>query len=89
MPGSMLAFQRECPRDINIETAVGEDDKTLTFYEFNEPALNGFCRDRVPLGYRGWTIIRERQITATKLGHLLEQQLPAGKRILHKSRPNR
>jgi FkbM family methyltransferase len=81
MPGSMHAFQRERPRDINIESAVGEDDETLTFYEFNEPTLNGFCRDRVPRGYRDWTIIRERQITTTKLSHLLEQHLPAGKPI--------
>jgi FkbM family methyltransferase len=81
MPGSMLAFKRERPRDINIESAVGEDDKTLTFYEFNEPTLNGFCRDRVPPGYRDWMIIRERQLTTRKLSHLLEEHLPAAKPI--------
>jgi FkbM family methyltransferase len=76
MPGSMLAFQRERPRDINIESAVGEDDETLTFYEFNEPTLNGFCRDRVPMGYHGWRILRERQLITTTLARLLEQHLP-------------
>lgn len=35
-PGSMLAFQRERPRDVNIEAAVGEAETALTFYEFNE-----------------------------------------------------
>jgi FkbM family methyltransferase len=80
-PGSMLAFQRERPRDVNIEAAVGEADKALTFYEFNEPALNSFCRDRVPTSCFGWTIVRERQLTTTTLAHLLEQHLPPGEPI--------
>jgi FkbM family methyltransferase len=80
-PGSMLAFQRERPRDINIEAAVGEADKALTFYEFNNPALSSFCRDRVPMGYFGWAIVRQRQLTTMTLAHLLEQHLPSGKLI--------
>ena len=80
-PGSMLAFQRERPRDVNIEAAVGEAETALTFYEFNEPALSSFCRDRVPMGYYGWNIVRERQLTTTTLAHLLEQHLPSGKLI--------
>ena len=80
-PGSMLAFQHERPRDINIEAAVGEADKALTFYEFNQPALNSFCRDRIPTGYFGWTIVRERQLTTATLAHLLEQHLPPGRLI--------
>ena len=80
-PGSMRAFRRERPRDINIEAAVGEADKALTFYEFNEPGLSGFCRDRVPAGLHGWTIVRERQLTTVTLAHLLEQHLPPGKVI--------
>ncbi len=76
MPGSMLAFQRERPRDINIEAPIGEDGKALTFYEFNTPALNGFCRDRIPIGYHGWRIVGERQLITTTLAHLLEQHLP-------------
>jgi hypothetical protein len=80
-PGSMLAFQRERPRDINVEAAVGEADKALTFYEFNEAALSSFCRERVPMGYHGWTIVRERALTTKTLAHLLEQHLPPGKVI--------
>jgi FkbM family methyltransferase len=80
-PGSMRAFRRKRPRDINIEAAVGEDNKALTFYEFNEPALSGFCRDRVPAGFHGWTIVRERQLATMTLAHLLEQHLPPGKLI--------
>jgi FkbM family methyltransferase len=81
MPGSMRAFRRERPRDINIEAAVGEDGKKLTYYEFNEPGLNGFCRDRVPMGYHGWTIVGERQLTTTSLAHLVERYLPPGELI--------
>jgi FkbM family methyltransferase len=80
-PGSMLAFQRDRTRDINVEAAVGEDHKARTFYEFTDPALSSFCRDRVPMGYHGWTIVGERQLTTVTLAHLLEQHLPPGKLI--------
>lgn len=42
MPGSMRAFNTFRPRDINLEQAVSEMPRTLDFYVFNEPALNGF-----------------------------------------------
>ena len=81
MPGSMRAFRRERPRDINIEAAVGDDSKALTYYEFNEPGLNGFCRDRVPMGYHGWTIVGKRQLVTTTLAQLLEEHMPRGELI--------
>jgi FkbM family methyltransferase len=81
MPGSMLAFQHERPCDINIEAAVGETDKALTFHEFDPPTLSSSCRDQVPEGYFGWRIVRECQLTTTTLAHLLEQHLPPGKVI--------
>jgi FkbM family methyltransferase len=83
MPGSMRLFQLERPRDINIEAAVADEVKMLTFYEFNEPALNGFCRE-IASGrdqYRGWKIINERQIMTVKLKEILEQHLSDGQAI--------
>jgi FkbM family methyltransferase len=45
MPKSMLAFDKKRTRDINIETPISDQEDTLTFYIFNEPALNGFSKD--------------------------------------------
>jgi len=44
-PGSMEQFNVVRPRDINVETAVGLQEKTLTYYMFDEPALNGFSKE--------------------------------------------
>src|SRR5437879_2682243 len=41
-PGSMALFRKMRPRDINIESGVGERAGTMLFYRFNEPALNTF-----------------------------------------------
>lgn len=45
MPGSMRLFNKQRPRDINIEAAVSDKKETLVYYIFNEPALNGFSTD--------------------------------------------
>jgi len=83
MPGSMRSFQLERPRDINLEAAISDEAHTLTFYEFNEPALNGFSKDLALSRneYRTWRIIRESQIETQPLRALLEKHLPAGRAI--------
>ena len=40
MPGSMQKFNELRNRDINIEAAVSDKIETLTYFKFNEPALN-------------------------------------------------
>lgn len=45
MPGSMTAFKKIRSRDTNIESGVNDQARHLTFYEFNEPALNGFSKE--------------------------------------------
>lgn len=44
MPGSMQAFRKLRPRDINIEIGVGLEAGESNYYIFNEPALNGFSK---------------------------------------------
>lgn len=44
MPGSMASFNKVRPRDINIEQPISDEQQTLTYYAFNEPALNGFSK---------------------------------------------
>jgi FkbM family methyltransferase len=84
MPGSMNGFMRSRPRDINVEAAVAEEVGSLTFYEFNEPALNGFSKDlaeqRAGQLY-DWKIIRERRLTTVPLSQLLEKHLPREQKI--------
>ncbi len=43
-PGSMKIFQKFRPRDINLEIAISEKEQQLTYFMFNEPALNSFSK---------------------------------------------
>ena len=77
MPGSMRPFRKERPRDINVEAAVSERPTTLMFYEFNEPALNGFSSEVAAKreNTRGWAIVRKTPIPTVRLETLLERHL--------------
>lgn len=45
MPGSMTLFNKIRPRDINIEVPISAEKQTLTYFIFNDPALNGFSEE--------------------------------------------
>ena len=45
MPGSMKLFNFFRPRDVNIETPISSNSEELTYYIFNDPALNGFSKE--------------------------------------------
>jgi FkbM family methyltransferase len=91
MPGSMTAFQASRPRDINLEQAISDRRQTLTFYEFNEPALNGFDADAakarsglVPPGGppdAELRIVAERQLETATLAEVLAKHLPPGREV--------
>jgi hypothetical protein len=42
LPEGMRKFQDLRPRDINLEIPIAEKNQVLTYYEFEEPAFNGF-----------------------------------------------
>ena len=44
LPGSMKVFQKFRPRDTNLEIAISEKEQNLTYFMFNEPALNSFSK---------------------------------------------
>lgn len=82
LPGSMKVFQKIRPCDINLELAVSEREQVLTYYMFNEPALNGFSK----------TISEKRQtdvykitntidVSAFPLYRILDNHLPLGQNI--------
>lgn len=79
MPSSMLAFKKSRPRDINLEMAILKERGSLKYYQFNEPALNGFSvnlsEQRNGLG--SFKIIGVVEMEGVPLGEVLEKYMPA------------
>jgi len=82
-PGSMKLFNKFRKRDINVEVAIGEKEEILTFYIFNEPALNTFDENlaRQRNGKMGYYIIKKLPIKVLPLSKILEEYLPEGQEI--------
>jgi FkbM family methyltransferase len=79
MPGSMRLFNRLRRRDINIEAAVSDAQNSLTYYMFNEPALNGFSSrmSEERNGLKGYSIIGTKKITTRRLDSILASITPS------------
>ncbi len=81
LPGTKKIFKRSRPRDITLEVGVNEQAGVLTYYMFNEPALNTFdvsvARDRN--GSKGYIIIDEKLVQVRRLSEILSDfnDLPA------------
>lgn len=83
-PGSMSAFNRSRPNDINIEAPVSRKKQTLTFYMFDEPALNGFSKhlsEQRSTNGQAYKIIRTIDIETVTLSEILTKHLPKGQPI--------
>lgn len=83
LPGSMTLFKRIRSRDINLEMAVALTSGKLTYYAFNEPALNTFDSElakqrEANVRYRLETQI---DLPTERLDRILTQYLPAGQHI--------
>jgi FkbM family methyltransferase len=91
MPGSMAAFRAARPRDINLELAISDSPKTLTFYEFDQPELNGFDADLANRRHgavlpgrdpsTAFRIVNQREIATVTLASVLAQHVPKGTEI--------
>ena len=84
MPGSMNTFNSLRKRDINLEIAVANVDKELTYYIFDEPAINGFSEEisedrNLNSPYK---IIDKIKIRSEKLSSILEKYLPADVKVI-------
>jgi FkbM family methyltransferase len=83
MPGSMESFNKLRPDDINLEFPISDNNQTLTYYKFNEPALNGFCertaheRD----GLRHYKIMEQEKLQSYTLAEILDKYLPLNQEI--------
>ena len=83
-PGSMAPFRVLRPRDINIEACVdAESNQVREFFVFEPSALNTVSAEeasRATKEGRGRLIARH-QVQTVSLADLLDQYLPAGRRI--------
>jgi len=83
MPGSMIAFNKARPLDINIEKPIFEIKKTLTYYRFNEPALNGFSKELSEKRdkQKDYFIESKIDLETSTLEEILDIRLPANQEI--------
>lgn len=83
MPGSMVLFNKIRSRDINIEKPVSDKKEILTFYAFNEPALNGFSKEISETRNDGvnYFIKFTKDIETLTLEEILDKNLPKDQTI--------
>ena len=84
MPGSMAPFRKERKRDINIEAAVSDQEMTLDFYIFNEPALNTLDKELAESRHdpaKNHLLQGKKEVRTTTLTKILDEHLPAGQKI--------
>jgi len=78
MPGSMSLFNQIRPNDTNLELAVSNKPETLTYYIFNEPALNTFSEEEAKSHENNnlYHIIDKKNIKMSTLASILDSYLP-------------
>ena len=82
MPGSMKAFMKERPRDINLESAVSDRTETLTYHVFAEQAYNTFSHELATECVKsGKNKIREIKLDTMRLVDILDEYMPKDKII--------
>lgn len=82
-PGSMQSFGWVRRRDINLELGIGPEKGSLTFFCFDEPALNTLsetvAQERASGGR--YKITKKVEVPVLPLEAVLKQHLPAGTKI--------
>lgn len=84
-PGSMEVFRKYRPNDINVEAAISDEETDLTYYMFNDGALNTLSKEQVNLVKKSsgdkFYITKEVPVKTKRLGQILEENIPEGKAI--------
>jgi FkbM family methyltransferase len=82
-PDQFAFFPQYRPQDTNLNLAVGDAGETLTYYCFNEPAINSFSKPHADdwASRDGFYITRTLQIATLPLADILEKHLPGGQAI--------
>lgn len=81
-PGTFKLFNRLRSRDITIECGVSDKEGILTYYSFDEPALNTFSEfeAKVKQNYN-YKLINQSKILVLPLKKILDNNLPNGIKI--------
>jgi FkbM family methyltransferase len=83
LPGTRRLFRRWRKRDIVVESGVASSRGELTYYMFDEPALNTFdgalARER--LEHTHYKLIRSVQVPTDTLAAILAAHCPVGQQI--------
>jgi len=82
-PGAIKAFKIFRKNDINLNIGISGVKDKLTFYCFNEPALNGFSKEisEERNTSKKYKIIKEVEIETYPLADVLDKNLPANTQI--------
>jgi FkbM family methyltransferase len=82
-PAAVALFKRQRPGDINLQMGVADTAGSLTYYEFDEPALNTFDPALVELRTRTtpYRLVAQSTIPVEPLATILQRHLPAGQAI--------
>jgi FkbM family methyltransferase len=81
-PDALKLFQRQRTRDINLGYGVADTETELTYFMFNEPALNSFDRVLSEQRQSGkYRITGTKQIPVKRLSKLLAEFLPPNAHI--------
>jgi FkbM family methyltransferase len=79
LPGSKARFDALRQRDINLELGISDSTGELSYYSFEEPALNTF--DPKVAASRDSRLISEDRIQVLRLSDVLDQHLRQGQEI--------
>lgn len=79
-PDAGVLFKSVRRRDIHLQLGVSESSGELTYYQFNEPALNTFDGNSVQasLEKKRWQLKTTCQVTVERLDRILNVYLPHG-----------
>ena len=77
MPGSMTNFNKIRSKDINVEKGIALKKDQLTFYQFNESALNTFSKEEAfKKNKDGYQIIKSNLVEVDTLENILDKYMP-------------
>lgn len=82
-PDAMRAFRSARSRDTNLHTGVSDRAEVLTYYVFDEPALNTFDADMVKSRLAGtpYRLAKTIDVAVERLDDILARCLPASQEI--------
>lgn len=82
-PDAISAFQSIRPRDINLQFGVSDSPGQLTYYQFDEPALNTFDHEIVKsrLARTPYKLKTTSEVSVKRLDAILAEHLPENTKI--------